>query len=319
MLREYSKRLGTISDEQLQAALDCFDLGRLVSAEPALGGLFGQNLLLESTRGRFVLRGAPHWNAADEDDWQFPKERFFSRLVHESGNGPPVPWPYSIEERRDIFGWPFAVVPRMPGIPLVTPALRAFSADDHAAHAREMGLALAALHTVTVPAAGGYELALDGIRPHDSGYGDYAAAQVRTLLEAAARASAATAPADMDWVERVIEAALPAFAEPFTPTVVHHDYHDGNVLVDDASGAWRVTAVIDWMTAEAGHPEADLCRYLTHHLQHGPDTGATFLTAYRSVHPERPGFGERFPLFMLWERLLIWEYGQRNRVWFPRA
>lgn len=37
--REYSTRLGVISDEQLQAALDRFDLGRFVAAEPIANGL----------------------------------------------------------------------------------------------------------------------------------------------------------------------------------------------------------------------------------------------------------------------------------------
>lgn len=79
----YSERLGDITDTQLQAALDRFGLGGLRSASPAPGGLFGQNIFLTTTEGEFVLRGAPHWNPAGEDDWQFPKERFFSRLVHD--------------------------------------------------------------------------------------------------------------------------------------------------------------------------------------------------------------------------------------------
>lgn len=89
--REYSKRLGVISDEQLQAALDRVGLGRLLSAEPATGGLFGQNIMLTTSEGEFVFRGAPHWDAEGNDDWQFQKERLFSELVHERGTGPPVP------------------------------------------------------------------------------------------------------------------------------------------------------------------------------------------------------------------------------------
>ncbi len=42
LTREYSKRLGILTGEQLQAALDRYDLGALGSAEPAQGGLFGQ-------------------------------------------------------------------------------------------------------------------------------------------------------------------------------------------------------------------------------------------------------------------------------------
>ena len=108
--REYSKRLGAISDEQLQAALDRFGLGRMVSAEPIANGLFGQNLMVSTTSGEYVFRGAPHWNPAGEDDWQFEKERFFSRLMHESKSGPPVAWPYLLDEGRtsSAGGFPFS-------------------------------------------------------------------------------------------------------------------------------------------------------------------------------------------------------------------
>lgn len=316
MQREYSKRLGVIDDDQLQTALDRFGLGRLLSAEPAAGGLFGQNILLESTEGSFVFRGAPHWNPAGEDDWQFPKERYFARLLADSASGAPVPWPYLVDETRGIFGWGYAIMPRLSGLPLLTPAVRPFSDADHDAHATAMALGLAAVHAVTLPAAGLYHLESDGIRAHDERYGSYVANTVRTLLEACLHASAATTRADVTWVEAVIERALPAFDEPFTPSVVHHDFHDGNVLVDDSSGAWRLSGIIDWMTAEAGDPEADLARYLSHHAQHGPATGATFLATYQALRPPRAGFAQRFPVFMLWERLLIWEYGQRSG-WFP--
>ena len=69
-VREYSKRLGNISDEQLQSALNYFDLGKFLHAEPIPFGLFGQNLFVTSTVGDFVLRGVPHY------DWQFPTEKF---------------------------------------------------------------------------------------------------------------------------------------------------------------------------------------------------------------------------------------------------
>ena len=53
---EYSKRLGQLTDDQLQAALKRFGLGELLKAEPVLTGLFGRNLFLTRTTGAFVLR-----------------------------------------------------------------------------------------------------------------------------------------------------------------------------------------------------------------------------------------------------------------------
>src|SRR4029079_17159977 len=87
---EYSKRLGVLTGAQLQAALDRFDLGQLKSARSAPGGLFGQNILISTSKGDYVLRGHPHY------DGQFEKEAYFSRLVAERTPAT-APWPFQIE------------------------------------------------------------------------------------------------------------------------------------------------------------------------------------------------------------------------------
>src|SRR5262245_30035801 len=109
--REYSKRLGTISDEQLQSALDYSNLGTFLHAEPIPFGLFGQNLFVTSSGGEFVLRGVPHY------DWQFPTEKYFIEQLHSNTNVP-VPYPYLLNPSAEIFGWPFVIMPRMAGLQL---------------------------------------------------------------------------------------------------------------------------------------------------------------------------------------------------------
>src|SRR5439155_9911686 len=109
--RDYSLRLGVLTGQQLQAALARFELDGLVDAQPAQGGIFGQNVFLSSTKGEYVLRGKPHY------DWQLPAERFFAKLIHERSKVP-APWPYLIEDSPDIFGWAFAIMPRLPGVSL---------------------------------------------------------------------------------------------------------------------------------------------------------------------------------------------------------
>jgi len=68
----YSQRLGVISDEQFQAALDRFNLGRFMRAEAIPFGMWGQNVFVSSAEGEYVLRGRPHF------DWQFPTEQFYN-------------------------------------------------------------------------------------------------------------------------------------------------------------------------------------------------------------------------------------------------
>ena len=55
--REYSPRLGAITPDQFQAALDRFGLGRFIAAEPITLGNWRQNCFLTSSAGEFVLRG----------------------------------------------------------------------------------------------------------------------------------------------------------------------------------------------------------------------------------------------------------------------
>ncbi len=94
---QYSKRLGNISPEQFQKALNRFGLGDYVKAEPVLYGLFGQNVFLTSSTGEYVFRGAPHY------PWQFPTELFFTDLLLRRTNTP-VPYPYWYEPNDELFG-----------------------------------------------------------------------------------------------------------------------------------------------------------------------------------------------------------------------
>ncbi|MGE3075927.1 MAG: phosphotransferase family protein [Dehalococcoidia bacterium] len=310
--REYSARLGVISDEQLQAALDRFGLGRVVRAEPIANGLFGQNLMVTASTGDYIFRGAPHWNPAGEDNWQFQNERFFSRVVHDSPSGPPVAWPYLLDEGRDIFGWGFAFQPRLPGAPLAQPLGKNYSASEIQEQSRELGKALGALHSVALPEAGTHDPRTDSLRKFDQPYVDYVESTVENLLEQAGAASSATSSGDVAWARAVLSEGRAAMSLPFRPTVVHLDFGFHNVLFANEGNSWQLTGVIDWHTAEAGHPECDVARPLATDMQYRLGAREAFLEGYRSIQPEIPGFKERFGVFMLWERLLIWTYWQTH-------
>src|SRR5581483_3214576 len=105
---KYSHRLGNITDEQFQKALDRFKLGKFIKAEAIPFGNFGQNVFVTSTQGEFVLRGVPHYT------WQFKNEVFMVNLLHEK-TSVPVPYPYLFDESEDIFGWSYVIMPRLKG------------------------------------------------------------------------------------------------------------------------------------------------------------------------------------------------------------
>ena len=150
-IRMYGARLGQISDEQFQMALDRFQLGTFLRAEPVPYGLWGQNIFISSTQGEYVLRGTPHfW-------WQFPTEQFFAQHLHERTQVP-VPWPYQIDYAEDIFGWSYVLMPRMQGLQLASAEVRSqLSAKDKRAIARTLGENLARMQDLTWPIAGRYD------------------------------------------------------------------------------------------------------------------------------------------------------------------
>jgi hygromycin-B 7''-O-kinase len=306
----YSRRLGELSPDQFQAALDRHNLGRFLHAEPIAAGNFGQNLYLTSTTGQYVLRGAPFWPE------QFPSERFFTDRLHASTRAP-VPWPYRVDPDDDIFGWSYVIMPRMPGLQLSDPAVQgAFTAHDRHGIAQAMGETLADLQELTWPCAGRYDLETDTIRPFDTSYGEHVIARIRGFVREAASLSDRTTRADIAWVEEVIAGNRSALAVPFQPCFVHGDYKEGNLVVEQGEGAWRVSGVFDYMDACMGDGEHDLARSAAGFADEDLDLVCVFLDAYARRRPHRPRSAERFAIYMLYDRTILWQFGQRHGVWW---
>lgn len=310
LTREYSKRLGTLSAGQLQAALDRFDLGELLGAEPVPAGLFGQNVFLTSTKGEYVLRGFPH------HERQFPQERFFTQQIQQRTTVP-APWPYRIEPSPEVFGWSYAMMPRLPGLQIGHPDVReALSAEDRLGLARAMGESLARLHELTWPHAGEYDPKTDTIKPLEVSFRAWVTSRLRKSLQRCLEASDATTDSDIAWAEEQIAQGQDALDAPPEPTFVHHDYKENNAVAERVAGGWQVTGVFDLGEAYFGDGEEDLARSVAGYAAQDPELARQFMEAYRAGRPLRPGFAQRFPIYMLADRLIIWEYGQRNGIWF---
>jgi aminoglycoside phosphotransferase (APT) family kinase protein len=121
-------------------------------------------------------------------------------------------------------------------------------------------------------------------------------AQVREQMARCRKASPATTDADCAWVEAVVAANRSALDEPFTPRCVHHDWAPGNVLLEGSpDGGWRVSGVLDLMTADFSDGEEDLVR-LAAALAVGDRErvrARALVAAYREHNALRPGFAER--------------------------
>lgn len=310
--REYSKRLGDISPDQFQAALERLGLGDFVRAETVSSGLFGQNVFVTSTKGRFVLRGAPHY------PWQFPTEQFFVEQMHQQTQVP-VPYPYILERSDDVFGWSFAVMPRMEGVSLMGEAVTAeLTAEDRLAIARAMAQTLLKMQALTWDHAGKYDPETGGVQPFEGGYRAWVVERIRTKMSESSSYNDHTTDSDVRWAESIVAEAMPVFDSPYRPCVVHADFGEHNVVVQRAEGGWQVGGVFDWMTAHFGDGAADLSLSVTMYLEREPALADTFVQAYLEHKPARSGFVELQQLYMLNLKLSFWEYWQREKGRLPQ-
>ena len=333
----YSQRLGSITDEQFQAALARFDLGKFLRAEPIPFGNFGQNVFVSSDKGEFVLRGQPHfW-------WQFPTEQFYTRLLHEQTDVP-VPWPYLIDPTTDIFGWSFVLMPRMSGLQLADPNAKAqLKPTERLGIAHALGDNLARMHQITWPFAGRYNADTQQIEPFDLKpelawplpiEADPSLANVTTarisyshrvksclhhnLQHARYCKPDTTTLADIAWVEELLNDADDVLNDEFKPCLLMEDYKEGNLVVtkDGGETQWRVSGVFDLMECHFGDGEADLARQFCEYLYEDISLAREFLNAYQNRKTLHSGFEKRFRIYMLLDRSILWAFFQSHQMCF---
>ena len=310
-MQEYSKRLGQISAQQFQAALHRLQLGDYVKAEPVPFGLFGQNVFLTSMQGQFVFRGLPHY------PWQFPTEQFIVHQLHERTRAP-VPYPYLLEPTSDIFGWSFAIMPRMPGLQLLDQTVASpLTTDDRLEIARALARMLVEVQTLTWEYVGKYDLETNNVKPFEKHYREWIVDRIREKVAAAQSANDHTTPSDVEWIEILISNAKSVLKLAYQPCAVMGDYGEHNVLVMNTEGQWQVSAVFDLMTAHFGDGPADLSLQVTAYLNGNEPLADAFVAGYLRLKPMQPGFVEHQQLYMLDLKLSFWHYWQSHQGSMP--
>jgi aminoglycoside phosphotransferase (APT) family kinase protein len=311
---KYSKRLGEISNEQLQKALNQFDLGEFIKARPVDQGLFGQNLFLTSSKGEFVLRGVPHYS------WQFKNERLFAKLLKEKISVP-VPWPYLLDEETDIFDWSYVIMPKLKGIQLSDSDLGSFKESELKAIAEAQGKMLAEMQKLTWNRPGKYDEKIDAIKPFKESFFVWFRKNIFQRLEKAQGYNNKTKDSDLAWVKDQFKKAKGSLQMDFKPCFVMQDYKPGNMVVDRVHGNWQVTGLFDLMESYIGHGEADVSRMFCVYVDlKRKGLAQTFVKTYREEKGRAAGFDSRFPIFIIHDRAIIWEWVQRtDRVWWDKS
>jgi hygromycin-B 7''-O-kinase len=305
--------LGEIDDRQLQAALDHFALGTLTAAEPLTNGLFGKNVALGTTSGNWVLRGKP-WPAGVDD--QFRRERFFASTIRAACEVP-VPWPYLIEAHSDLFGWPYALMPLLPGTTVDTDGPTS-SGHDWDAVAGALGRAAARLRAVRFPAFGEWAPSSDELSVFAGSAGHWLAHRVERWIRACTDDKRSLADTDVAWLHALVDdVAVEIGSDPPEPGYVHHDFKAGNVVVAKVADQTEVSGLFDLGEGLVADPLEDLAR-CTWDLANriGPRCSATFLRTY--VDPIGATVSwERLRAYVVFDLLVIWEFGSRpSNRWF---
>lgn len=309
MHKVYSKRLGTISNAQIQQALDRFDLGTLISTDTITEGHFGQNFFISSESGEYVFRGVPH------HDWQFPLEQFFAEKLHEHTTAP-VPYPYIMDTTTDIFGWSYVIMPRMLGINITHAQLR----DHYNTHDQEGIIAalaanLVAMQQLTWEYPGHYDPQTDTIQPFSNGYIAEVLRRLHLRLTRAMELNNQTTSDDLAWAMQTVEHVLNK-SDITHGTFVMQDYKLENTVLANRDGHWRVNGVFDLMESYIGFGESDLARtyaLLTDHAL--PHLAKLFVKTYADLlRKEYAEISNRVIAFLIMDRAIVWESRQRNNT-----
>jgi aminoglycoside phosphotransferase (APT) family kinase protein len=304
---KYSQRLGEITDKKFQKALDRFKLGKLIKAKPVPFGNFGQNVFLKTSKGDYVFRGKPHY------EWQFKSEQFMAKLLHENTKVP-VPYPYLIDEKKDIFGWSYCIMPKLKGKQLKIKKLKdKLSEKDKKEIAKAFGENLAKMQKLTWKFPGQYDPETKTIKKFDKPFDKWIIDSINKLVSLCKTYNDRTTKKDIEWISRIIEEGRESLKIPFTPEFVMHDYQESNMVIDKISGRWKVTGVFDLMENYFGDGEADIPRMFVANFQENLELAYIFLNSYLSKHKVREGFEKRFQIYLIFDRLVVWEWAQRNK------
>lgn len=273
-------------------------------------------MLVTTTEGEFVLRGAPHWvkdlgdsEYRPEDRWQFTKETWFVRELREQ-TLTPVPWPFLHEETSDIFGWPFIVMQRTPGFCFnERDILKTLDLDDRRGIAVALGETLAEMHRLTWPFAGDFDTTSIELAPYPEGTNTRRVkAEAHSMMKSAG-ANGALTNDDIGWVKAAMSRA---FAAPERPnTYTHCDYKLNNLTVLKENGTWRVSGLFDFHEARFGDGALDIVRQTCSYLDTEPQLARVFIDAYRADVAEDPSMKMVMPLYVMNDRLKLWEYFTR--------
>ena len=228
---------------------------------------------------------------AEEHRWRQEKEIYVYRLLEEHGiHG--VPTVLHSEGAH-------TVMTRLEGQPL-----SAVSGDlDAAAIARiyeQIGALLAELHRIPQQA---YGYVVTGILDPEPTNTDYMQRQFGRKLAEFSEHGGDPALREAAGARAREGAAL--FANCLQPALCHNDFHEGNVLVREEPGGWKVTGFVDVENATAADPLIDLAKTDYYSIRGDRNRAAALRRGYGALPAD---WSERTDLYRLYHALELWDW-----------
>ncbi|WP_438350093.1 aminoglycoside phosphotransferase family protein [Paenibacillus sp. FA6] len=295
-----SNKLGDITNQQLQFMLDRFNLGKFISSDRTAYGVMQQTMFVSSTKGDFVLKGNPLFDA------QFIEEKYFVDQLHQHTKLN-VPSPYLIDKSDDIFGWRYSLMPRLPGSHINASDIQAqlTTMTDKERIAELMAQTLVELHSWKVKQYGEFDPKSYRVRPFEGSYRIWLYNTIRYWIHDATKYSSITSQ-DMDWVEHILQSSQHVFDSLHSPNFVMGDFKPENFLINKQNNEWKISGVFDFTTSYFGDGVADLPKMTAIYWMNGEKNVAQHFLSRYMILSEQQSFKERFKVHMLHHCVLLW-------------
>jgi len=293
-----TNKVGILTNKQLQEMLDRFNLGKLLSFQETSKGVGKQTMFVSSTSGEFVLKGNPLYEG------QFIEERFYIENLSKL-TSLPLSLPYIVDTQSDIFGWTYAIMPRLPGRHY-NDLKETLNPEEKMNIVELLVECLSELHHWKVESYGEFDPKSYTIRSFNGSYKTWIYNRIRYWLRDAEKYSVITSR-DVNWVEELLLNCEAAFDALDSPTFVMGDFKTDNMLVQKSSEGWRLSGLFDFTNGYFGDGIADLPKIVTMYQDNGDEILAKhFISEYFNRMENKESFKERFRVHMLHQKVLDW-------------
>ncbi len=231
------------------------------------------------------------------------KETYILKRVAEE-TGVPVPQVLLFDDSGQLLDMPYAVHTRLPGRSLGA-VLPEMAEEDIEMVGYEMGRYLARLHVMSGERYGDYFVEDPLASPYER---DYTLARVDSWLKEC-EDNHLINPNTVETLRQTFERA--DFLDQEKPCLVHGDYHEGNVNVEEGAVGYHVTGVFGFEHSQAWSREWDMVKLFGHVFDHYPILQEGFLNGYTESVELSERFWDRLRLYQLAVSIFQVQYGHR--------